>query len=370
MKQGIVGSVVMLVVLGAPLDGKSTDKVDDAKAKEAPKEHILIDKDCPEELEFKKKLAAGIRESNLAIFPLAAVAVVEEAAVIADLYWDKTWNTFVDGARERASKAGVLKASASRKEGFDTRSDLGQLCQAVASRNIELCQTPTPEQRTRCLLQVGLYSDCAVAGPYQAVCQVITNPGKGTCESLGGAEETCNNLSKLRSSLDGWCGTEGARKATPECLGAMAVNARVQGAKSCVVETGLEKLSRLCNAMVSGNVEGCGQALSGLEAGEPAPKAGTALPALKTHVEGALVSASHGERNLLLWAAASRKAVCHVKATIKDAQGAQIATVEDVVRVLDNRTTDTQISVPLRQDVDIFTSSVAIESQCTARYWW
>ena len=41
MKQGIVGSVVMLVVLGAPLDGKSTDKVDDAKAKEAPKEHTV-----------------------------------------------------------------------------------------------------------------------------------------------------------------------------------------------------------------------------------------------------------------------------------------------------------------------------------------
>lgn len=122
--------------------------------------------------------------------------------------------------------------------------------------------------------------------------------------------------------------------------------------------------------MLSGNVAGCGQGQKGVQGDEPTPEEETELPTLKIHAEAALLSTAPGEQSLVIWAAATRKSVCHVKATITNKSGKEVASVEDVVRVLDNRTTDTQIIVPLRNDVDVFSDSVALQTQCTARYWW
>jgi len=94
------------------------------------------------------------------------------------------------------------------------------------------------------------------------------------------------------------------------------------------------------------------------------------LPQLKTFIEGALIGSSTGQRSLLVWAGATRKAVCHIKASIVGPKGQEVASVEDVVRVLDDRDTDTQLLVPLSDEVDVFNSSVKIESHCAGRYWW
>lgn len=366
-----MGSVTVLALLlfAYPPIGMAAEEASATK-KNTAKPHVLIEKDCPEELEFKSKLKAGIREANLAIYPLAAIAVSKEAKVIAEDYWNTVWNTFVDGARKRAHEAGVLKKHTKRSEGFDTRSDLGKLCSAVASRDVGMCDTPTVEQRTRCLLQVGLYSDCSVAGPYAAVCRVIKDPASGSCESLGGPKETCQNLARVRQSLSHWCGQEGDRKETPECLGAMAVHALATGRKTCASEPGLEKLTPICNAMVEGKPEACGASVSTLSVGDPMTAEERGLPAVQSWVEGSLVGTADGQRALLLWAGATRKALCHVDARIMNADGREVASVQDVIRVLGDEDTDSQQLVPLASSVDVFTASVKLKFTCTGRYWW
>jgi hypothetical protein len=148
------------------------------------------------------------------------------------------------------------------------------------------------------------------------------------------------------------------------------VHALATGSKACASEPGLEKLNPICNAMVDGKPEACGTTVSTLNAGDPMTTEERGVPAVKSWVEGSLVGTVEGQRALLLWAGATRKALCHIDARILDARGREVASVQDVIRVLGDEDTDSQQLVPLASTVDVFASSVKLKFTCTGRYWW
>jgi hypothetical protein len=331
---------------------------------------VKVGKECAQELEYKNKLKAGIREANLAHFPIAAIEVSKDVHLIAEQYWTKRWSDFTARMRVRSERAHATWKHEATDEGFDGRVDLAAYCEAVAARSSSGCGAFSTVEGRYCLLQVqSLTRSCQKGGLYYEACRVFSNPAGPSCESQGGPPQDCALVQKVWTSLEAWCGDPSSPTPTPRCLGSMVSRAQLFGTKACDERPDLAGFKNLCRAMLAGDSPGCTRAMQGFKEGSPA-RATKESAELRSIVDGRLMATDDGQPALLIWASTSKPALCHVVTTVKGTGRRTFKPVQQMVRVLDRDSTQGTELTLLDKTIDPFTSQLQVEATCIARSWW